>query len=94
MLTVTQNLQMIVYVYFACKYVISFMNVSGQFCGATFVAPNAVVTAAHCLYDDVSERWAYYEEVSVFKGDFSDIHWPYHAHEYGCKTSQSTFQSM
>ena len=38
-----------------------------KFCGGTFVTSNAVVTAAHCLYLDKNDRWAYVDEIVILK---------------------------
>ncbi|QMU80564.1 serine protease [Streptacidiphilus sp. PB12-B1b] len=41
---------------------------SGQFCGGTLVAPNKVVTAAHCLYDETTMQPADRPDLRVIVG--------------------------
>ena len=45
-------------------------------CGGTIVSKGAVLTAAHCLYNQEENRWSRPNEISVFRGDFSTPnHW-------------------
>ena len=40
-------------------------------CGGTIISKGAVLTAAHCLYNQEESRWAKRQEIFVFRGDFS-----------------------
>ena len=53
-------------------------------CGGTIVDPNAVVTAAHCLYLDKKKRWAKKSEVKVYVADFTKKYWKKYSKKYSC----------
>ena len=41
-------------------------------CGGTIIAPDTVVTAAHCGYNHLRRRWARKESISVLRGNFTN----------------------
>ena len=59
-------------------------------CTGTFVGPDTVITAAHCLYDQSTNRW--YGNVFIYPGQ-DDMSSPY-GHTYGSRWAvPSTFVS-
>ena len=54
-------------------------------CGVTVIAPDTVITAAHCLYSPKEKLCASFENIIILKSDFPNKHWPNTSILYQCE---------